>query len=1677
MSKPIPGLPLAGSSITLLLFLVCIAFNQNANAQCPTVEAIVVDGCGGESPNEFVVINSGGGFNTADIELSYDMNNNIISAQNNDINIDIDNFVSDPTPCGLQAGNPAVIGGCSNVIPVGPGVMIPANSIVILQTSAGANFVYDFSSLCGAGQCVYVISSTCFRTAGGFSNAGSGTRETIFQIAGGCQQFIVYDRSLLSGSNGDYYLPSGVYGNDGCVVPPTSPAPMPPDIDPLPNVTECGSYTLPPITGMNLTGNEAYFTGPNRTGMQLNPGDMITMSGTYFINDFSAQGCDDEESFMVTITPAPSVNPIADITVCAGDVVNVNFTGTAGATFDWTNDNTGISLAASGSGNISFTAATNGAQEIANITVTPTIGACAGTPETFTITVNPLPTVDNPGDQVFCGNQPVSIPFTGTAGATFDWTNSNVAIGLGMAGSGDLNFTTASVVNQEIGMITVTPTAVGCTGTSETFNITVDPLPFINNIANITECPGVPININLTGSPGATFDWTNDNTFIGLGASGSGNISFTGVPGPHTGVIVVTPTLNGCVGPTLNFAITIEGEPQVFNPGDQTFCAGDPVDVLFNGLNATGFSWTNDNVAIGLGSAGTGDINFTAAMVANSTTGLITVTPTSALCTGPDETFNLTIIPAPVADPVADITACGGQQISQILSGTAGATFNWTNDNPLIGLGVAGTGDIGFTAAPVTSTQTGTITVTPVDGNCSGQDITFTITVDPGPTVDSIADITVCTEDSINVSFTGSAGATFSWTNDNPAIGLPASGNGDISILSALVTSTEIATITVTASESGCTGPSQTFTITVNPIPVLNYPGNVSVCTGQQVNIPLNGTTGAVFDWTNSNPGIGLPASGTGDLSFTADTVAGSAQITVSASLSGCASTDTSFMLFIVETPEVVSPGDLDACEGTVVSVNFSGTFGADFDWVNSDTLIGLPASGTGDFSFTADTVNMATTGTIIVNANLSGCQSEPDTFDITVYPLPIASIAGDTSVCAGDSTILVGGGGASYAWSTGDSLQSTVVIPMASGTYTVTVTDNFGCSDDDSVFVEVLPTFSMTLMEASCNPVDTGVFVQTFQTFQGCDSVIIREVSLLPTDTTNLVSFTCDSTLTGVFTTTLTNQFGCDSLIIDDVQFDPAAIDTTFLNATTCDTALVGLSETLLMGFDGCDSLLITTTTLLPSDTIFTVANTCDSSMVGTLVEVFPSTTNGICDSVVITAVFYDPGLLDTTTVAATTCDSALVGTTQAVFTNLAGCDSLVITNTTLLPNDTIFAVESTCDSAQIGTTVQVFSSTTPGFCDSVVVTQFFYDLSLLDTTFVTATTCDPALVGVSQQVLTNLAGCDSLLIITTDLLPNDTSKVSSTTCDPASAGTFISSFPSFDPAYCDSVVIDTVIFDPALLDTTYLTATTCDPAMVGETQLSFSGFDGCDSLVITNTSLLPNDTINLSSTTCDPAAAGTFTNSFPPFNPGFCDSVVIETIVFDPALLDTTYLSATTCDPALVGETQVSLSGFDGCDSLVITNTSLLPNDTTQLSSMTCDPAAAGTFTNSFPSGNAAFCDSVVIETIGYDPALCTVNAVAASTNPDCNGDSNGNIVLDVSGGGTDPYSYSWSGSTGNMGSGLITSPPLSDTISLLPAGDYTITITDNSGFYENQLNISISDPPAIALNRPGYYRLQWV
>lgn len=83
-----------------------------------------------------------------------------------------------------------------------------------------------------------------------------------------------------------------------------------PMADTLNDVTECSTFTLPPLN----TGNN-YFTESNANGIQLNVGDRITQSQTLFIHTENGT-CWDETSFTITINVTPVADRLDDVQAC-----------------------------------------------------------------------------------------------------------------------------------------------------------------------------------------------------------------------------------------------------------------------------------------------------------------------------------------------------------------------------------------------------------------------------------------------------------------------------------------------------------------------------------------------------------------------------------------------------------------------------------------------------------------------------------------------------------------------------------------------------------------------------------------------------------------------------------------------------------------------------------------------------------------------------------------------------------------------------------------------------------------------------------------------------------------------------------------------------------------------------------------------------------------------------------------------------------------------------------------------------------------------------------------------------------------------------------------------------------------------------------------------------------------
>lgn len=821
---------------------------------------------------------------------------------------------------------------------------------------------------------------------------------------------------------------------------------------------------------------------------------------TYTATGTDIYGCVNTDMVDVTINPIPSVDPIADQEICNNsNTATVTFTGSVvGTTYNWTNDNTSIGLAANGSGDIASFTATNAGiiNEVATIEVTPEANGCTGSSETFTITVNPTPVADNITDQIVCnGNATDQVVFSSNVVAypnTFDWVNDTPSIGLASSGTGNIspfsavNNGTAPVVAQ----ITVTPTANGCTGVDEVFTITVNPTPTVDNVANETLCNGENTTAVTFTSPvaGTSFTWMNDNGNIGLGANGVDAIpTFVATNNGttiQTANITITPTSAGCQGPTNSYSITVNPTPHADAILDQTVCNGSATSTVNFGSDVaypTTYAWTNSDPSIGLASTGNGNIAAFNAMNNGTTavTATITVIPTANSCDGPSESFTITVNPTPVISGLLDETVCNGSPTTptSFVSSVAGSTFTWTNSETSIGLSASGSGNISsFNGinngnSPVVST----VSVTPIANGCSGLSDVYTITVNPTPTVNPINDQVLCNNtNTAQVMFGGNvSGTTYDWVNDNTAIGLGASGTGSIASFIATNTTANpiVANITVTPTKNGCDGASESFTITVNPTPVVAAITDQEHCAGDMSDLVdfTSATPGTVFNWTNNNTAIGLGPNGSNDIQpfVTTNTTASqiSGLISVTPVANGCAGNVETFTINVNPLPTAVISGTDDICDGdAAIAVTFTGANGTapyTFTYTvngggnqtvvsNGNTATVIAPNTTGVYSYQLVSVQ---------DASATSCmQNVSGTATITVHALPNVSAGSDFVVCDGNTAVLTGNGAGvsgTYTW-TGGVTDGVPFMPSTTNTYTVTGTDANGCVNTDAVTVTV---------------------------------------------------------------------------------------------------------------------------------------------------------------------------------------------------------------------------------------------------------------------------------------------------------------------------------------------------------------------------------------------------------------------------------------------------------------------------------------------------------------------------------------------------------------------------------------------------------------------------------------------
>lgn len=194
-------------------------------------------------------------------------------------------------------------------------------------------------------------------------------------------------------------------------------------------------------------------------------------------------------------------------------------------------------------------------------------------------------------------------------------------------------------------------------------------------------------------------------------------------------------------------------------------------------------------------------------------------------------------------------------------------------------------------------------------------------------------------------------------------------------------------TVTLGYGNVGCdTTVSQSVTVVS---PAVNSMPDQAFCNGENVVVNFTGgDEGTVYNWTNTNPDIGLAASGSGSLNFGATNGTNSpifSNISVTPVNGPCAGTPVSFIITVNPSPNVIAtPPSETICNNSQTSIGLSSNVpGTTFTWIVQNTI----GSVSGQSAGSGNTISQS-----LVN---SGSSAASVTYRITPSTLAPANCEG----------------------------------------------------------------------------------------------------------------------------------------------------------------------------------------------------------------------------------------------------------------------------------------------------------------------------------------------------------------------------------------------------------------------------------------------------------------------------------------------------------------------------------------------------------------------------------------------------------------------------------------------------------------------------------------------------------
>jgi hypothetical protein len=855
------------------------------------------------------------------------------------------------------------------------------------------------------------------------------------------------------------------------------------------------SWVVPGIAGVdyNITGNT--------TSRDLVVTWLTTGSKAVSVTVTNASGCSSPSTTRTIIVNTPPVVTTTPNTLssCNGDPISIGLTSDIPSTFTWTVNRNVVTNPSTPAGNgntINQSPALSNGNNPGSVTynVTATANTCPSVVYPITVNVNVKPAITTATTANVCTNLNTNINLTASVPSTFAWTlgANNGGITGGSPGGGDniiqtlanLGTTNGSLVYN----VVATNTFGGCVGANRAITVTVQPAPSITtNPLNKEICSEAFTGIPLTANMGSTYAWTVGTITGGItGASNSNgnniNQQLTNPSNSGTGTVeyIITPrsTIAGnCYGEPVSYVVTVNPRPALTTPSTVTICSGTSPDVQLISSAGSSFAWTLGTNIGGITGAAAGSGNEIDQELTNpssTTVGSIiyNVTPTSTVgtCAGTLMPITVVVNPKPVVTTPATAATCDNAPLSIALNTSTPSNLVWTVGTITGGItganggsGVAGSATITDALHNPSNAATGSVvyivTPTSIDGTCTGDPYTITVTVNPTASITSGGTATACSSIPaipLNYAATSSfAGATYNWSR--AAVAGITEGtviNQTANPIMETLTNTTAAAIPVTYKitplANGCQGTEFDLVVTVQPHTdaVITSIAAEAICRPVVVNYAITSSGGPVDNYRWSRLAVvgvtnaaRINQSTAGNINETLTVTAGnSVDVTyaITAMRNGCPGDIHNYVVTI--RPDVTIVGqNAAACSGQLFTFHPSDVVGTalpsdtKFTWGNPTRDAGVTGGGlqSAPQDFLSQTLtNSTTTGKnayySVGAKSATACLGGGFVMTVLVNPTPAvaATPSADQLVCSGQALTTVtlsspsGIGGTVLNWS-----------------------------------------------------------------------------------------------------------------------------------------------------------------------------------------------------------------------------------------------------------------------------------------------------------------------------------------------------------------------------------------------------------------------------------------------------------------------------------------------------------------------------------------------------------------------------------------------------------------------------------------------------------------------------------